>query len=90
MSRSGTGHQTGCRPAGALMKVERCADILQGDLGEFWAPSAPDSLVRASVLILTGSSRVLNCCSIRFPICEEKEETHPKMLSFNKIFKASN
>lgn len=30
---SGTGHQTGCRPAGALMKVGRCADMLQRDLG---------------------------------------------------------
>lgn len=40
------------------MKVGRCADILQGDLGEFRAPSAPDSSGRTSVLILTGSSHV--------------------------------
>lgn len=58
MCLSGTGHQTGCRPAGTLMKVGRCADILQGDLGEFRPPSAPDSSVQVSVLILTGSSHV--------------------------------
>lgn len=32
----------------------------------------------------------LNCCGIQFLIHEEKEETHPKMSYFNKIFKVSN
>lgn len=74
------------------MKVGRCADMLQGYLG-ILGPFCSRSLglgLDADFYRLFICKWALNCCSIWFLIHEEKEETHPKMLYSNKIFKAFN